>query len=62
MDNINTIFLFVFIFSVLTVLKTVGRIVSSLFTNPPKPIVWGKWELIFLGLAISYCLTFIIKN
>ena len=62
MDNINTIFLFVFIFSVLTVLKTVGRIVSSLFSNPPKPIVWGRGELIFLGFAISYCLTFIIKN
>jgi len=62
MDNINTILLFVFIFSVLTVVRTVGRIISSLFSNPPKPIVWGKWELIFLGLAISYCLTFIIKN
>ncbi len=62
MDNFNTIFLFVFIFSVLTVVRTVGRIISSLFSNPPKPIVWGKRELIFLGLAISYCLTFIIKN
>jgi hypothetical protein len=62
MDNFNTIFLFVFIFSVLTVFRTVGRIISSLFLTPPKPMVWGKWELIFLGLTISYCLTFIIKN
>jgi len=62
MVDINTFYLFVFIFSTLTVVKTVGRIISSLFANPPKPIVWGKWELIFLGLAISYCLTFIIKN
>jgi hypothetical protein len=62
MGSIDTIFLFVFIFSTLTVVKTVGRILSSLFSNPPKQIVWGKWELIFLGLAISYCLTFIIKN
>ena len=62
MDNINTVFLFVFIFSVLTVLRTVGRIISSLFSNPPKPMVWSKWELMFLGFAISYCLTFIIKN
>lgn len=60
-DN-DTIFLFVFIFSTLTVVKTVARIISSLFSNPPKQMVWGKWELIFLGLAISYCLTFIIKN
>jgi hypothetical protein len=62
MVDINTFYLFVFIFSTLTVVKTVGRIISSLFSNPPKQIVWGKWELIFLGLAISYCLTFIIKN
>jgi hypothetical protein len=62
MTDIDTFYLFVFIFSTLTVVKTVGRIISSLFANPPKPIVWGKWELIFLGLAISYCLTFIIKN
>jgi hypothetical protein len=62
MSNIDTIYLFVFIFSTLTVVKTVGRIISSLFSNPPKPMVWNKWELIFLGLAISYCLTYIIKN
>ena len=62
MTNIDTIYLFVFIFSTLTVVKTVGRIIGSLFHNPPKPIVWGKWELIFLGLAITYCLTYIIKN
>jgi len=61
MCDLNTIHLFVFIFSALTVVKTVSRIMSSLFSNPPKPIVWGKWELIFLGLAISYCLTYIIK-
>jgi hypothetical protein len=62
MDNIDTFYLFVFIFSTLTVVKTVGRIISSLFLNPPKPMVWGKWELMFLGLTISYCLTYIIKN
>jgi len=62
MSDINTIYLFVFIFSTLTVVKTVGRIISSLFSNPPKQIVWGKRELFFLGLAISYCLTYIIKN
>jgi hypothetical protein len=62
MSNIDTIYLFVFIFSILTIIKTVGRIISSLFSNPPKPMVWNKGELIFLGLAISYCLTYIIKN
>jgi hypothetical protein len=62
MSNLNTIFLFVFIFSVLTVLRTVARILSSLFSHPPKKIEWYKGELMFLGLAITYCLTYIIKN
>ena len=62
MNSIDTIFLFVFLFSVLTVLRTVARIISSLFSNPPKPMVWYRGELIYLGLAISYCLTYIIKN
>ena len=62
MSDTNTIYLFVFIFSLLTVLRTVSRIISSLFSNPPKPMVWDKWELMFLGLSISYCLTYIIKN
>jgi hypothetical protein len=62
MGDINTIYLFVFIFSTLTVVRTIGRVISSLFSNPPKPMVWNRWELIFLGLSISYCLTYIIKN
>jgi hypothetical protein len=62
MDNLNTIFLFVFIFSVLTVLRTVARILSSLFSNPPKKIEWYRGELVYLGLAITYCLTYFIKN
>jgi hypothetical protein len=61
MSDINTIYLFAFIFSTLTVVKTVTRVVSSLFSNPPKSMVWGKWELIFLGITMSYCLTYIIK-
>jgi hypothetical protein len=62
MDNIGTIFLFVFIFSVLTVFRTVARLISSLLSNPPKRFIWNRGELIYLGLAISYCLTYFIKN
>ena len=62
MNSIDTIFLFVFIFSVLTVFKAVFRIFSSLSSNPVKKIEWGRGELIYLGLAISYCLTYFIKN
>ena len=62
MNNINTIFLFVFIFSVLTVLRAVARIIGSLFVHPPKKLEWYSGELMFLGFAITYCLTYIIKN
>ena len=62
MNSTDTIFLFVFIFSVLTVFRTVTRLVSSLFSTPPKRFQWNRGELIYLGLAISYCLTYIIKN
>jgi hypothetical protein len=62
MNSTDTIFLFVFIYSVLTVVRTVARIISSLISNPPKRMEWYRGELIYLGLAISYCLTFIIKN
>jgi hypothetical protein len=62
MIDINTILLFVFIFSALTVLKTVARLIGSLISNPPKRFMWYTGELIYLGLAVSYCLTYIIKN
>jgi hypothetical protein len=62
MNNINTIFLFVFIFSLLTVLRTVARIMSSLFSNPPKKFEWYRGELVYLGLAITYCLTYLIQK
>ena len=62
MSDLNTIYLFVFIFSILIVVKTVGRIISSLFSLQPKLIVWGRGELLYLGLSIAYCITYIIKN
>ena len=61
MNNLNTIFLFLFIFSVLTVVRTVFRFVRTLSQNPPKPLEFGDRELIFLGITVSYCLTYIIS-
>jgi hypothetical protein len=62
MVDVNTIFLFVFIFSVLNVLRITFRFLSSLLQTVPQRMVLSKWELIFLGLTISYSLTFLIKN
>ena len=62
MNDINTIFLFVFIFSVITVLRTVFRFIVSLLQSTPQRMVLSNRELLFLGLTITYCLTYIIKN
>jgi len=62
MSDINTIFLFVFIFSVITVLRTVLRFIVSLLQSTPQRLVLSNGELLFLGLTIAYCVTYIIKN
>jgi hypothetical protein len=61
MNDINTIFLFVFIFSVITVLRTVFMFIVSLLQDTPQKMVLSNRELIFLAISISYCLTYIIK-
>ena len=62
MNNLDSIFLFIFIFSVLTVVKTVFRFISALSQTPPTKLVLSGRELIFLGLAVTYCLTYFIQN
>ena len=61
MDNLNTIYLFLFIFSVLTVIRTVVRFISALLQNPPSQLKLTRWELIYLGITLSYTITYIIK-
>jgi len=61
MNDFNTIYLFVFIFSMLTVLRTVFTFIVSLLQESPQKLVLTNRELIFLAISISYCLTYIIK-
>jgi len=61
MNNLDSIFLFIFIFSVLTVLRTVFRFISTLSQKLPTKLVLSGRELIFLGLAVTYCLTYLIQ-
>jgi hypothetical protein len=62
MNNLDTIFLFVFIFSVLTVVRTVFRFIRALSQTPPTKMVLSGRELIFLGLSVTYCLTYLIRH
>jgi hypothetical protein len=60
MHNIETIYLFVFVFTILVLLRSVTKFVSALLQKEPKPLVYSNRELIALGLSISYLITYII--
>jgi hypothetical protein len=62
MNNVENILLFIFVFTILTSLRAAFRILGSLLQKEPKPIQFGNRELIFLGLSISYIITFILKK
>jgi hypothetical protein len=58
MLNINTIFLFVFIFSILVSLRNLVRLIGALLGNELK---LSNRDLLFFGLSISYILTYILQ-
>jgi hypothetical protein len=61
MTNINTIYLFVFVFSLIAVFRIVFRFTVSLLQSEPKKFVMSSRETIYLGLFISYIITYLIQ-
>jgi hypothetical protein len=61
MYNIDSLFLFLNIFSILIILRVIHRFMSTLLSNPPVPMVMSNRELIFLGMSLAYTLTYFIK-
>jgi len=61
MHNIETIYLFIFVFTILVVLKNITKFISALLSKEPKPLVYNNRELIFLGLSLSYLITYILQ-
>jgi hypothetical protein len=60
MLNIESIYYFIFVFSILVLLKNIAKLcISALLTDEPKPFVLSDRELILLGISISYFLTYI---
>lgn len=59
MHNINTIYLFIFVLTVLVSLRHGLKIVSALLEKNPKPLAYTNRELVILGLSISYIITYI---
>jgi hypothetical protein len=62
MHNIDTIYFFVFVFSILVALKNVSKVLVALLDKQPKPLVYTNRELLILALSISYIITFIFVS
>lgn len=62
MTNINTIFLFLFIFSLIGVIRLFFKTIILLLQNTPQKLNLQKNELFFYGILISYIITYIIQK
>ena len=62
MLNIESIYFFIFVFTILVSLKNVTKFISALLQKEPKPLVYSNRELIFLGLSISYIITYLFSK
>lgn len=62
MTSIDTIYLFIFVFSIIAVIRTVFRFVISLLQENPTKMVLSGRETLFLGLFITYIITYLIQN
>lgn len=61
MYNLETLFLFLNIFAILTVLRVIYRFISALLSNPPTRLIMNNRELIFLGISLAYTITYFIR-
>jgi len=61
MLNIENLFFFLFVFSSLILLRSLGKLTSTLLQREPKPLYLSDRELILLGTSISYITTYIFK-
>jgi hypothetical protein len=62
MTNIDTLFLFILIFSTLTLLKTIVKVISAVSQKNPQPVFKSDTSLLFNGLALTYIITYLIQT
>jgi hypothetical protein len=62
MHNIDTIYLFIFVFTILVSLNNVTKFLSALLLKDPRPMVYSNRELILLGVSISYIITYLLQK
>lgn len=59
MFNLETIFIFLFIFSILYVVNVIFKFIKALVK--PEVFVLGQTGLLFLGFSLSYIITYLIQ-
>jgi hypothetical protein len=62
MLNIDTLFLFILIFSTLTLSKTIVQVISAVSQKNPQPVFKSDTSLLFNGLALTYIITYLIQT
>ena len=60
MLKIENLFLFVFTWSCLVVLRSLFLTLGSMFAKEPKPVKMTKLELLLTSVTISYIITYLI--
>jgi hypothetical protein len=60
MYSLNAIFLFLFIFSILILVRELLTIVFRMVQNIPKPKPYSDLNLFVIASSISYIITYII--
>jgi len=61
MINLDTIFIFLFVFSMTMVSRLIIILIISLFNDNPSKIMNNR-DIIFYVLYFSYIITFLIKH
>ena len=62
MLNTDTLFLFLFIFSIVSCLRLIFKFFISIFQEQPQKIILDTKSLFFYGVSISYIITYLIRH
>lgn len=59
-NKIDPVFGFIFIFSILAILKLILYFIKVFFSDKPEPFGLNNLETLIYGLFVSYIITFLI--
>jgi hypothetical protein len=62
MINLENLFLFIFVFSILNVLKISTVFITSLLQTPPKKMELSNGEAFLFHFTLTYFITYIILS